>query len=632
MQKKSKDEDQTRILCKLPSSTASVEVPSKTIDQVIGQDRTVEIVKKAANQRRHILLIGEPGTGKSLLGRGMAELMPKEQLEDIVVFPNENDENTPVVKTFKVGDGKVIVDSALRDLKAAEKFRQTVFMALFMGVTIITIYYFIALQQPIVLFGGITASVFLLIGMNYTKHARNLVKIPKLLVTHTKGSTPPFIDGTGAYAGSLLGDVRHDPFQAGGLETPAHERVEVGAIHRSHKGVLFIDEVATLSRRTQIELLTAMQEKKYAITGKSERSAGSMVKTQPVPCDFVLIAAGNLPTVARMNPALRSRIRGYGYEIFMNESMPDTPENEEALVRFIAQEVVKDKKIPHFDAGAIAQIIVEARKRSGRKGHLTLKLRELGGLIRAAGDAARSEATKVVTATHIFKAMGIARTVEQQIADDFIAKKKDYSVIVSEGQIVGRVNGLAVVGEGNSGIVLPLEAEVTPGGERSEIVATGRLGKIAKEAIQNVSAVIMKLYGQSIKESSDIYVQFLQTYEGVEGDSASVAVATAIISAYKKIPVDQSVGMTGSLSVRGEVLPVGGVTAKIEAAIVGGLKTVIIPAANLNDVMLNEEQKKKIRIIPVKRIEEVLKHSLVGKKGILEKLSPLTRFARPQVA
>jgi len=109
-------------------------------------------------------------------------------------------------------------------------------------------------------------------------------------------------------------------------------------------------------------------------------------------------------------------------------------------------------------------------------------------------------------------------------------------------------------------------------------------------------------------------------------------VATAIISAYKKIPVDQSVAMTGSLSVRGEVLPVGGVTAKIEAAIVGGLKSVIIPAANLNDVMLSEEQKKKIRIIPARCIEEVLKYSLVGKKGFLERLGYLARLARPHMA
>ena len=70
----------------------------------------------------------------------------------------------------------------------------------------------------------------------------------------------------------------------------------------------------------------------------------------------------------------------------------------------------------------------------------------------------------------------------------------------------------------------------------------------------------------------DVHIQFVGTYEGVEGDSASVSIATAVISAIERIPVDQTVAMTGSLSVRGDVLPVGGVTYKIEAAAQGRYK------------------------------------------------------------
>jgi Predicted ATP-dependent protease len=73
----------------------------------------------------------------------------------------------------------------------------------------------------------------------------------------------PFVDATGAHAGALLGDVRHDPYQSGGLGTPAHERVEAGMIHKAHKGVLYIDEIGTMKMKTQQELLTAMQDKKY---------------------------------------------------------------------------------------------------------------------------------------------------------------------------------------------------------------------------------------------------------------------------------------------------------------------------------------------------------------------------------
>ncbi|EQD70066.1 ATP-dependent protease La, partial [mine drainage metagenome] len=105
---------------------------------------------------------------------------------------------------------------------------------------------------------------------------------------------------------------------------------------------------------------------KFPIVGQSERSAGAMVKTEPVPADFVLVAAGNIDSIQSMHPALRSRIRGYGYELYVQTTMPDTPENRMKLVRFVAQEVAKDKKIAHFDRDAIIEVIREAQRRSGR--------------------------------------------------------------------------------------------------------------------------------------------------------------------------------------------------------------------------------------------------------------------------
>jgi len=192
------------------------------------------------------------------------------------------------------------------------------------------------------------------------------------------------------------------------------------------------------------------------------------------------------------------------------------------------------------------------------------------------------------------------------------------------GKKVGRVNGLAVIGSGvnYSGIVLPIEAEVTPGGKESEIIATGKLGEIAKEAIKNVSAIIKKYFGEDIKGTKDVYVQFLQTYEGVEGDSASIAVATTIISALKKIPIKQDYAMTGSLSVRGEVLPIGGVSAKIEAAVAAGIKNVIVPKTNMQDIIVDKDKLAKIKIIPVETITEVLKEVLdwKGNEDVLKKI------------
>ncbi|MBU0980972.1 MAG: ATP-dependent protease LonB [Nanoarchaeota archaeon] len=619
-------------------TTKEIEVSKKIIGQVIGQDDAVEIVKKSAEQRRHVLLIGEPGTGKSMLGLALAELLPKEKLVDILSFPNPNDENQPLIRTVPAGKGRELIGKARIENMNMFKSQNILLFVLAIIAMIAPWWAFNhysnmeggTLQIGAIMFvalflGGMIFLAAFVIFLNFGKKFGNTKTLmPRVIVDNFKRKQVPFHDATGGHAGALLGDVLHDPFQSGGLGTPSHERVVAGMIHKAHLGVIFIDEIATLQPHTQQELLTALQEGKYAITGQSERSAGAMVRTEPVPCKFVLVAAGNLETVKNMHPALRSRIRGYGYEIYVSETMKDTPENQDKISVFVAQEVKKDGKIPDFNREAVLTIIEEAKRMANRKGHLTLRLRELGGLIRAAGDVACEKKAKTVTTQHIQMARKIARPLETQIADQFIERKKEYAVIVTSGKKVGRVNGLAVIGEGPalSGIILPIESEVTPGGKKAEFIATGKLGDIAKEAIINVSAIIKKFFGEDIKEKYDIYVQFLQTYEGVEGDSASIAVATSIISALKNIPIKQEYAMTGSLSVRGEVLPVGGVTAKVEAALEAGIKKVIVPKSNVKDIIIGPENLKKIKIIPVERIQEVLKEVLdwKGNNKVLRKI------------
>ncbi len=593
-------------------STGEVKIPEKIVDQVIGQDEAVEVIRTAAEQKRNVLLIGDPGTGKSMLGRAMAELLPSEELEDIVVFPNPDDENNPRVRVFPSGEGKRLTDSYKEKAKKDNELKNMIVMV------VIIIIVAVAIIQGAFL-PGIIAAVLVLILAQSIRRKEALV--PKLLVSNENKTSAPFVDATGAHAGALLGDVRHDPFQSGGLGTPPHERVECGMIHKANKGVLFIDEIGILKPKSQQELLTSMQEKKFQITGQSELSSGAMVRTEPVPCEYVLVAAGNVETIRHMHPALRSRIRGYGYEVYMKDTMTITKESTSKLVRFIAQEVANDKKIPHFNRSAIDEIITEAKRRSSRKGHYTLMLRDLGGLIRAAGDIALKSGAKSTDAKHVSTARKLSRTLEQQIADRYIENKKDYEVVKVSGEKVGQVNGLAVIG--NSGIITAIAAEATKSLSKQggSIIATGKLGKIAREAVQNVSAIVKKYAEEDLSEY-DLHIQFLQAYSGVEGDSASISVATAVISAIESIPVDQTVAMTGSLSVRGEVMPVGGVGPKIEAAIEAGIKKAIIPAANVGDVTLERSKINKIEIIPVRTIDEVLEHAFTGEKklGFLEKI------------
>ncbi len=626
-------------------TTDQVKIPPKRADQVIGQDDAVYVIKKAAEQKRHVLLIGEPGTGKSLLANSMVDYLPKGDMEDVIAYPNPEDPNEPIIKIVPVGKGKEIVMAQKQEVMQKQNQKlQTMFTIVFLIVGFAIIMFAIDPEHnPMWIFFGILAAVFIYMATRMPGGQRqDAGAIPKLLMSHQPDENPPFIDATGAHAGALLGDVKHDPFQSGGLETPQHDRVEVGAIHKANKGILFVDEINMLKMESQQSLLTALQEGKFPIVGQSERSSGAMVKSQPVPCHFVLVAAGNLDSIygakdangmqhGGMHPALRSRIRGYGYETYMKTTMPDSEENRKKLIRFVAQEVNKDKKIPHFTKEAVAEIIREAQRRAGRKGHLTLRLRELGGLVRVSGDIAKEKNLPFVTREEVLAAKRVARSLEQQIADRFVEQNKEYASIMTEGTAIGLVNGLAVFqGDGSlseySGMVLPIAAEVTPAQRKhgGMIIATGRLGEMAKESVQNVSALIKKMTGEDIS-NHDIHVQFVESRSGTEGDSASISVATAVFSALEGIEVDQSVGMTGSLSVRGKVLPVGGVTAKIEGAAEMGLKKVLIPKANMRDVILDDKYVGRIEVIPVETLSDVLEHSLIGakKEGLLIKLAAI---------
>ncbi|MGQ4808434.1 hypothetical protein NKDENANG_01816 [Candidatus Entotheonellaceae bacterium PAL068K] len=395
------------------ANTSEIPVPEARIDQVLGQEEACTLIRLAAMQRRHVLLIGEPGTGKSLLGQAMAELIKVTDPEDMLVFPNLHAPNRPEIRRVPAGQGAThIATHRTRVNRATQSLR---FLYGFLAVAILIISGYFAMRD-----GSVTALVGGLLALALVYWLRRQVLqssaagVPKLLVQHPADQAP-FVDATGLHAGALLGDVRHDPYQSGGVETPPHHLVEAGAIHRAHGGVLYIDEVALLGMDAQYHLLTSMQEHQFAITGRSAGSSGTMVHTDPVPCDFVLVLAGNIEDLEHIHPALRSRIRGYGYEIYTHATMPDTAEHQWVVARLVAQEIQRDGKIPPCRVASVDAVIDAARQRAGRPGKLSCRFRELGGLIRTAGDIATQEGAPWIEVRHVRAAIGWSLPIEEQI-------------------------------------------------------------------------------------------------------------------------------------------------------------------------------------------------------------------------
>lgn len=192
-------------------------------------------------------------------------------------------------------------------------------------------------------------------------------------------------------------------------------------------------------------------------------------------------------------------------------------------------------------------------------------------------------------------------------------QRYDYGVAAKENQ-VGQVTGLAWTSVG--GELLTIEAVLLPG--KGKTTTTGKLGDVMKESTQAAMSVVRSRaqrlgIANNFYEENDIHIHFPEGATPKDGPSAGIAITTALVSILTGIPVRADVAMTGEITLRGEVLPIGGLKEKLLAAHRGGIKTVLIPQQNVKDLTdVPENIKNHLDIHPVQWIDDVLKLALAS--------------------
>jgi lon-related putative ATP-dependent protease len=468
--------------------------------------------------------LGDPGTGKSLIGKALAEKLTQVYKEngiklfDAVCWKNQLLPSQPKISIHKAGEAKKIIQKEqLRDLKrkflTKVGFKALQIFLIVLGLFLIGLGFYFMFQAwqswqgasdalrstysgfsdflvqkfvglvPLTFIPGgslIFFGVFLwwfskMGGMGNAKGigGAQQTDVPKLIVDNSSGHAP-FIDATGHKSAQLFGSIAWDPYQTGGLGTPEHQRVSAGDVHIASLGILYIDEIKNLDPEEAVTLLTVLEDGKLPITlrgrfGGSD-SAAMAVSTEPVPAITFLVGAGNFDSIGQLHPALMDRIYGYGKVVRMNNDMPNTVENRRRYVQFIAQEVKRFNLLP-FSREACVEIVEEGRRRSDKKDALTTRFRTLISIIKTASTLAINEGSRRVERRHVLEAVGQhCKTIQRQMLEHDMIERGKLLEIKPKGVKLGQIHGLAVVKDPYSGemtgSVLNVKAQMV---KRSEL-------------------------------------------------------------------------------------------------------------------------------------------------------------------
>ncbi|MBC8062263.1 MAG: AAA family ATPase [Clostridiaceae bacterium] len=467
----------------------------------------------------------------------------------------------------------------------------------------------------------------------------------KVLVDNSNNESPLVIFEEDPNLVNLIGSIGY--YSHNGEYTTDVESITAGSIFRGNEGCVIIRASSLISNIGIYHYL-----KKYLLSGYVSLECGksnnelltlNTIKPRPIKIDAKIILIGDIKiyNLLYLNDEDFKNIFKMRLEI--NSFFDISPSSKQALL-YKVKEILNKRGLNAITLEGLMKIAKLFSKKAGDRDRLYIDEEELNKILILANNRANKLVNKVIDSEQIMELINKEDPLQLEILRNYRDKKL---LIEIKSSVIGQVNGLSIIDIGYACFGKPMRITCTCEKGSGHIVdaqkESGLSGNIHKKSLNILKGYLSTLFGGYNTLPVDFYLSFEQVYGRVEGDSASIACITSILSALGKIPVKQNLAVTGSINQFGEIQPIGGVNEKIEGfyKICKALedvkgKGVIIPHANLKGLILCEEVENAVLkgdfyIYVADNVKDAME-LLMGKENIMEDiLRELKKYRVPEI-
>jgi lon-related putative ATP-dependent protease len=443
-----------------------------------------------------------------------------------------------------------------------------------------------------------------------------------VLIDNSETVGAPVVFETNPIYPNLFGSIERQAW-FGALITD-FTMIKPGILHKANGGYLIMKVLDLLKYWLSWEALKrALRDEEIRIEDLGELYglfSTRTIRPEPIPLNIKIVLTGD-PYLFELLHIYDDRFQ----KLFkVKAHMDDRMERKEEAVFQCAQmigKVCREQNLRHLDRTGVARILEYSMERTEDQEKLTLELGDVSDLIKEANYFAELDKAELIAREHVEKAMQ-KRIFRSNLYEERIREliEKDIFWIETDGGKIGQINGLSILMTGDYEFGKPNRITATVSVGREGVVAIEReskmSGNIHTKGVMILTSFLKERFAHNKPLSLTASFCFEQSYGMVEGDSASSTELFALLSALAGVPIDQGIAVTGSVSQKGEIQPVGGVTRKVEAFYeickhkgLNGGHGVIIPAKNVRNLMLKQElvdsvKEGRFHIWPISTVEE----------------------------